>query len=555
MPYLAYVKRISKSLPHLEYLAHWMEVTCAPPKWKFIKKHIPNREQRAQRCRVCVLDFVDETFTTQATHEDVKRLATTLQETPQCAGRAHDRLVIVEDLSRDVVELLGAQFDIDPLFFLSHIGDYLFHNTRDRWVELPDLDVIARQRPHFNLQYLRARYFKTPESFSKAECESGTFNVLRRLDSDRSRQRLQNTLLDMEGASVTLTRAKTSLWVKPRKSNDEPLLGKLCICAWFQCNTDEAAILFVDPTVTEGFPLWGGYRPFENTPSMHAKEAVEAPKRNSLFEDAVYWCARMTKHDIALAREDPKCIALPMYRLVLADWRTVQKYMSTMLGKIEWEFENPHWGEKPSDIDGSLRKLSPWRRNMSYYQGMIADAIHRLFPPELRTPVRGEYATSNSITGMTSLLHDFRIVQQQMDASQQRIEGIQTMATNSINIEESRRAVQQNKNLARLTFLATIFIPMSFTSSFLSMSPDFLSATETIWIFFAIGIPLTAFALIVVDLSHPQEGIIARKWRAISTRKKHQSDSSSRSSEAFPKAERRRKTIPWSTSSSGLTSR
>lgn len=120
----------------------------------------------------------------------------------------------------------GAYYDIDPLFFLSHIDDYLFHHTRDRWAKLPNLDVEARNMTHFNLQYLRARYFETEGDFTAAEKESGLFNVLRRLDSDRSRKQLQGSLLDQKAASVTLTRAKTSLWIQPRGQND-PVTGAM----------------------------------------------------------------------------------------------------------------------------------------------------------------------------------------------------------------------------------------------------------------------------------------------------------------------------------------
>ncbi|TKA68572.1 hypothetical protein B0A55_08899 [Friedmanniomyces simplex] len=495
-PYLDFIKRVSKSLPHLEYLAHWMEVSCAPPKWKFIKECPTNRERRAEQCSVCVMDFNDGQAVSKAFFDNTTALQASLETPLQGAEKPPIRLVIAEDLSRDLVELLGSTYDIDPLFFLSHIGDYLFHNTRDRWVELPDLDVVARQRSHFNVQYLRARYFQTPELFNKAEQESGSFNVLRRLDSDRSRKRLQNTLLDVNGASVTLSRSKTSLWIKPRDNPQDPII----------------AVLLVDPTVQEGRALWGGYRPFSNTPSMHAPEPIEAPTHISLFEDVIHWTSRMTAPELDGVRADPRSISMPMFRLVLADWRTVLKYMATMLGKIEWEFENPHWGEAPSDIDNSLRKLSPWRRNVPYYQGMIAESIDRVF--QALPSNSPEPEATRPTSGLPSLLHDFHLVRQLMDASQRRIEAIQTTASNSISIEESRRAVQQNQNLARLTFLATIFIPLSFTSSFLSMSPNFAAATQTIWIFFAIGLPLTVIALVTIDFMHPQEGLILRKWRA-----------------------------------------
>ena len=57
----------------------------------------------------------------------------------------HARIFIVEDLSRDVIEALGAQYDIDPLFFRSHILDYLWYNTRDPWTEIQDLSHISQE--------------------------------------------------------------------------------------------------------------------------------------------------------------------------------------------------------------------------------------------------------------------------------------------------------------------------------------------------------------------------------------------------------------------------
>ncbi|KAK5704095.1 hypothetical protein LTR97_003108 [Elasticomyces elasticus] len=543
-PYLDFIKRVSKHLPHLEYLAHWMEVTCAPPKWKFIQKCSSNREKRAAKCKVCVLDFEDDKPVNEATFEDVTVLQTALRTPLQAAAQAPIRLIISEDISRDTVELFGSQYDIDPLFFLSHIGDYLFHNTRDRWVELPDLDVVARQRCHFNIQYLRARYFKTDESFKEAERESGSFNVLRRLDSDRSRRQLQDTLLDLKGASVALTRSKTSLWVKPRNGPNEPIV----------------ALLLVDPTVQEGHPQWGGYRPFSNTPSMHATEPVEALSHRSLFEDVVHWSSRMSVQEIAAVRSNPRSIGVPILRLVLADWRTVEKYMMTMLGKIGYEFEDPHWAENPRNVDKSMAKLAPWRRNMPYYQQMIAESIDRIFQviPDLRTRLpSSEPEQPRPTHGLPSLLHDFRLVQQIMADNQQRIEMIQTTASDSINIEESRlavqqneRAAQQNQNLTRLTFLATIFIPLSFTSSFLSMSPDFKAATQTIWMFFAIGVPLTLFALVTVDLSHPQKsGYLHRGWRKL-----HEGSTPEQISPIPPPRVPVGQTMPWPThrSVSGL---
>ena len=43
-------------------------------------------------------------------------------------GRAINRLLIVEDLNKDVIEALGSTFDIDPLFFSNHIDHPRFNS-------------------------------------------------------------------------------------------------------------------------------------------------------------------------------------------------------------------------------------------------------------------------------------------------------------------------------------------------------------------------------------------------------------------------------------------
>ena len=265
-------------------------------------------------------------------------------------------------------------------------------------------------------------------------------------------------------------------------------------------------------------------------------KCFDAPEHKSLFKDTIYWCEKLTPDDLDLVDRDPRCMALSMIKLVIADWLTVLKYMTTMLGKMEWEFDKPHWAEDPQEIDDLLKKLSPWRRNVGYYETMISEAIARLFPPEVRAPLHASPGTdspfdasphtsaiSQNDTGVRSLWTDFQNVKRQMDEIQARIKSIERTATNSINIEESRRAVEEsrrsvkgNEYLSRLTLLATIFIPLNFTSSFLSISPDFLTAHQTIWLFFVIGIPMTCLALLVVDLSHPDDnGFCKRRLRRL----------------------------------------
>ncbi|KAM3421811.1 hypothetical protein BST61_g2189 [Cercospora zeina] len=539
-PYLQYVEAISKKWKHLEYLALWMLVGCAPPKWRYIKDEKDRRKERIQRTKVCVIDYNDAADTVSRKFDNTPGLKQFLNMSSPPDAQPDVRLVIAEDLSRDLVDMLGVHYDIDPLFFLSHIGDYLFHNTRDRWSELPDLEVDARKRSHFTISYLRPRYFKTESDFSDAEKQSGDFNVLRRLDSDRSRKSLQRGLFDKPDDSVTLTRAKSSLWIKPQNAG-EPIV----------------AVLLVDPTVTTGFPIWGGYRPFETTPTMKqwnskAQAEPDAPPRTSLFEDVVYWCCKLTPDDLKLVKDEPRYLALPMYRLIIADWLVVLKCMTTMFSLIEWSFAKPHWGESLTDIDELLKKLAPWRRNVPFYQGMVDDTIARLFPS---IAVVNPAAPANLVVpapdiskGIYSLWSDFKNIKHQLDEHKRRIQSMQTMATNAINTEEARRAVTQNRNLARLSFLATFFIPINFTSSFLSMSPDFPTASNytTIWLFFVLGIPITILAFIIVDWTKPgKEGFTRKAWLKVSPEKPKVPEVMGQQAPELGEKVKKTKTLAW----------
>ena len=219
MPYLAHIKSLAKGWPHLRYLADWMEVTMTPIMWKYLNAE--ERSERARRTRVAILDFDPEKETKRTDICSSVQLNEELQKPDTGPDNLHARLFVVEDLSRDVIEALGARFDIDPLFFRGHISDYLWYNTRDPWVELSDLELVARHRSFFHVQYVHARYFRSSQSLDRANEQANFFNVLRRLDGDRNHK----TVLDEQGSSVAFVRSKSSLWIRPNKDHESGVVG------------------------------------------------------------------------------------------------------------------------------------------------------------------------------------------------------------------------------------------------------------------------------------------------------------------------------------------
>lgn len=199
-----------------------MEVGTSPLKWPFLTKE--DTESRAERTRVAVIDFSAHAEPIRKDIQSSRQLTQLLDNPAFKHDPAYARMFIVEDLSRDVIEALGAKYDIDPLFFRGHISDYLWYHVGDPWVELNDLDHVVSERNYFNIRYMRPRYFATQDSISKAKEELGGFNVLRRIEEDMSWH--VRELRKPKGPTVGVLRSKASLWIRKNKEEENGVLGK-----------------------------------------------------------------------------------------------------------------------------------------------------------------------------------------------------------------------------------------------------------------------------------------------------------------------------------------
>ncbi|KAK4494907.1 hypothetical protein PRZ48_014263 [Zasmidium cellare] len=379
----------------------------------------------------------------------------------------------------------------------------MFYNTRDPWAQVPK--VTDLRKDHFNIPHFRVRYYVDEDAFTAAEIDSGLWNCLRRIDSDRSRKRLQDGLLDRQGASVSLMRSKLSFWLQPAEMG-QPV----------------TAILLVDPTPLHGQALWGGpaHEPGEVKQDIATTAQMETATtaRLSLFDRIVRAQCNMSTHDMEVALKCPKFMALPSLRHVMAEWLLCIQYMTTQLGKLEWEFEKPHWGEESSDVDSLLKKGSPWNRNIRHYQEMLRGIAETLFEDD-------EHDNLNSHPSIRGLRADIKKAERRIENVRQRLERLQDTAASVISIEDSRRAtrqIQQNQGTARLTLLATIFLPLNFATSFLSMSSDFSVHNDTFRLFFIVSAAVLGVILAwmaYVNRLRLQRGVRWMKRRRLAVRR------------------------------------
>ncbi|KAL9001686.1 MAG: hypothetical protein Q9180_010012, partial [Flavoplaca navasiana] len=117
------------------------------------------------------------------------------------------------------------------------------------------------------------------------------------------------------------------------------------------------------------------------------------------------------------------------------------------------------------------------------------------------------FATTNSLC---ILEEDFELILDKLNQLHNRAERIMSVVTAVMSIEESKKALGQNRSLTRLTYLAVTFVPLSFVSSFFAMNEDVTRLGRTFWIYFAVAIPVTLLALVVVRFSDTFSNIARR---------------------------------------------
>jgi Mg2+ and Co2+ transporter CorA len=164
------------------------------------------------------------------------------------------------------------------------------------------------------------------------------------------------------------------------------------------------------------------------------------------------------------------------------------EYATTRLSHIEWELEKEQW-RGPQGLEETLNKLQPWQRRIPVYASFIKATKHEL---ECR---RGSSFVPKA--QWEDIMADIDGVYERVHALQTRVDKIMNVATAITSIEQSKKAMKEARDVTRITYLAFVFVPMSFTASFLSMSGDFPSKARVYWVFFVIAIPLSTVAVLI----------------------------------------------------------
>lgn len=192
---------------------------------KLTKRVAHKKEIRYKKVSVSILQYGQDTKQpiTEERCCSTDTLATALNDL-KTDHSLQLHLIVVEDLSRDVIELLGSRFDVDPSFFRQHVADYAWYNIGSWWRDPPNLDVSSSGENWFSIRFLRMRRFANKKAQEAGKAQSFEFNVYRRLDNDHNESPHWHGDIGQE-VTIGHVRSKASLWIEPHTEPNEPYTG------------------------------------------------------------------------------------------------------------------------------------------------------------------------------------------------------------------------------------------------------------------------------------------------------------------------------------------
>jgi hypothetical protein len=316
-----------------------------------------------------------------------------------------------------------------------------------------------------------------------------------------------------------------------------------------------SGVLLLDPTVDKGHPLWRGRRNWTPTPSPKSAATdwgdLKSLEPKKFFDDFLYWAEKPNAFpasgpgSISTVHHFPMQVLL---HLVCSEWRTMSDYIKTRLCQIDLEIFKPKKFAASMRVDNALDKLNMWRRLIPLYREMVSETLEQVFrfpchtetfsstnatlhgdvtphcqegstQPTTATLPNGIHSLGDRLnpTSRPSSVHgksqlgsiaayknDFLLILSYLEEYQKRIDRLTSVVTAAIQIEDSHRALSDGRNIGRLTWLATFFIPFSLIASTFSMQAKITDVSgKTVKYYFAASLPLAFITVLVAwVLSH-----------------------------------------------------
>ncbi len=217
--------------------------------------------------------------------------------------------------------------------------------------------------------------------------------------------------------------------------------------------------------------------------------------------------------DWSLARSDRFHVLSDMFRLAAFSQKQLLNVMKekimTETNRLSLSNDNPTL----TNLLYFRNILQEQLSNASYMLQLINDHDKPLQEgrrPSITMPADPRAATDPAMAEVCSLFQDLH--SQAQSLHEKCTQGMAVISNKSM-LAESQRAIQQAKLVTKLTLVAFVYLPFTFTAGFFGMNfKELGTGTIPLWIFFASSLPLMFFTVAFFALDGPK---IRRVLRAL----------------------------------------
>ncbi|KAF2651855.1 hypothetical protein K491DRAFT_696088 [Lophiostoma macrostomum CBS 122681] len=449
------------------------------------------------------------------------------QDTETNRPHVKGRLYLIEDISLPYISSLGSHFNIDPRFFVEYLkfDPDRTQNFLSGYHTMRRLSSLRSKFHHATFVYHEIRTFEGTAP-RREEYEILTRNNVRRLVT---------TVDHHTGQFTGLVRRNLGMWWRnaslkhPHSKEhddddstpwnaviliDPPMTPHLLIKPW--SSTIYTPISCPNAGYLDGyldFSPWT-HNPLTSTSSFPSSTTIPnhgpydyasttAYQTHSMLLDiSHYWRQNSTSSSYTSALRNPRASFLFAHRILASHWNLQLEYLVSVVSDLEkglLKFEQMDAHPRAERIQQEVRQLrlllsdvNAWRRRLFFYLEQVewnVEAVSPcLLPRKSGDTDRQELERDYDVTA--AALSDFTTIRTHLLLTTKRIQSLLPVVMGAFSLLEAQHSVLKADLTIRLSSVALVFVPLSFTASLLSMSDEFMPGRSLFWVYFVVSGPL-----------------------------------------------------------------
>ncbi|KAJ5710859.1 hypothetical protein N7488_005015 [Penicillium malachiteum] len=417
-----------------------------------------------------------------------------------------NRLFLLEDLEESKLETLGSALMIDPLVLADQLFTYHFSQTHT--IPHRKLPSVIDAERSFTLRYYELRGTGHRTADAQTSRRRTFARASRQIESWKDLAEYQKeTIVDLVRHNISfwcdegLGRDKNQgawnaiLLVDP-PINSQPVAGK----------QDGYYVLVKDghkpwqPRIETSKPFRGGYSDLRPWQSSHTPTA---PSRRSLFDDIIFYWLNAKKHDVESIFENCVNTTLFAQQIVASHWYELLDLQLKPLSNLDLTSKSKsgsagqtlstaEWREELNYYNKRLSLLGLLQRRLMWYKQEMLLSLERLgFTP-------GELPSSAVASSLRIMGRDFQAILHELDLRESRVDNLAGVVTDSINLSNALRSVQDARIGLQLSIVGAIFFPITLVAAIFSMGDDYAPGAKKFWLPWVVAIPLVLILILMM---------------------------------------------------------